>query len=150
MWIWNEVNEFCTKIYFLLLLITLILPEIIHFWFYIFYTKNIVLIVFLKIGCSFSNNEWIPVCRSCLLINLETTHLEYNICWMHVYNIDLLKSSQKCIHICLYHKILTSSKKQQLVTLITFNYQNILLLYRFVLVLYYQNSVDAYQVILPL
>ena len=69
---------------------------------------------------------------------------------MHVYNIDLLKSSQKCIHICLYHKILTSSKKQQLVTLITFNYQNILLLYRFVLVLYYQNSVDAYQVILPL
>ena len=69
---------------------------------------------------------------------------------MHVYNIDLLKSSQKCIHICLYHKILTSSKKQQLVTLITFNYHNILLLYRFVLVLYYQNLVDAYQVILPL
>ena len=69
---------------------------------------------------------------------------------MHVYNIDLLKSSQKCVHICLYHKILTSSKKQQLVTLITFNYHNILLLYRFVLLLYYQNLVDAYQVILPL
>ena len=90
------------------------------------------------------------ICMS-FLSSIESGNYTFdNMCWILVYNIDLLKSSQKFIHIYLYHKILTSSKKQQLVTLITFNYQNILLLYRFVLVLYYQNSVDAYQVILPL
>ena len=138
MWIWNELNELCTKIFFLLLLITLLLPEIVLFLMLyllvsrifdytvlISWARTNVLTVFFKIVYSFSNNEWMLVCRSCLLMNLETTHLEYNMCWILVYNIDLLKSSQKCIHICLYHKILTPSKKQQLVTLITFNYHNI-------------------------
>ena len=125
MWIWTEVNEFCTKIFFLLLLITLLLPEI---------------VLFLMLYSLYQEYS----------TNLETTHLEYNMCWIHIYNIDLLKSSKKCIHICLYHKILTSSIKQKLVTLITFHYNNILLLYRFVLVLCYQNLVDAYQIMLPL